>query len=397
MSASEHRTYDLPAIKDALPFPEVVGREVGELQRAGSLYQCSCPFHEERSASFTCYGDHGYCFGCHWRGDIFNFWSDYRQVTLGEAFEQLAGLAGVAPKVESVTFRHKKSTYVDAPAGSVRSVDPSAPVAPPLRALTGDEILQLAKLRGLDALAVRCAARDFRRVGACMWPQWCGPRGWEVSRDASPSWVICDDERTVFDFRRLNGEPYTMRGREMKVWSKGSKKWPVGAAEIGDRVNVLLCEGGPDILAAYHFLRGYGGTALLESVAVVGMLGTGYIAEEALPFFKGKRVRMMVDADRAKPPAVKPGEPKPEPLEVAFDDANCRPVIPAGWKVPSLEAARKWTDQLTAAGAAVRAFSLYGLWQANGERVGDLNDLALADGRTLGTEEIQAAFLDWDF
>jgi hypothetical protein len=56
-----------------------------------------------------------------------------------------------------------------------------------------------------------------------------------------------------------------------------------------------------------------------------------------------------------------------------------------------------WQEQLRAAGAAVAVYYLYGLKTASGERVGDLNDLALASRETLAREDVQGAFFDWEF
>ena len=64
---------------------------------------------------------------------------------------------------------------------------------------------------------------------------------------------------------------------------------------------------------------------------------------------------------------------------------------------PGKEAAARWTAQLTDVGAAVETFSLAGLVRKDGERVKDLNDLALVDEAAWLDPELRAAFFDFDF
>ena len=45
------------------------------LRKAGTSYKGLCPFHSEKSASFTVHRDRGFfhCFGCGAGGDVFKF------------------------------------------------------------------------------------------------------------------------------------------------------------------------------------------------------------------------------------------------------------------------------------------------------------------------------------
>jgi hypothetical protein len=61
------------------------------LTRSGRVHVCLCPFHEERTPSFTVYPDHYYCFGCGRHGDVFAWLSADRQLTLPEAVRYLGG------------------------------------------------------------------------------------------------------------------------------------------------------------------------------------------------------------------------------------------------------------------------------------------------------------------
>ena len=59
------------AVKDAVNIMDVAGRYV-DLQRRGGNYVGLCPFHEEKSASFTVFPDTNrfHCFGCKEGGDV---------------------------------------------------------------------------------------------------------------------------------------------------------------------------------------------------------------------------------------------------------------------------------------------------------------------------------------
>ena len=96
----EHRArLDLDAIRADNPLPGVVGAVV-KLQRAGNEFKACCPFHSERTPSFTIYhGGHRFqCFGCGAQGDVFDFLGRLHGVSLREAAELLVG--GDLPSVE---------------------------------------------------------------------------------------------------------------------------------------------------------------------------------------------------------------------------------------------------------------------------------------------------------
>lgn len=382
-------------IREALPLAEVMGRDV-KLKREGSgsagsgKFRCLCPFHAEKSPSFVVGGkrpDRGHCFGCGEDVDIFSYWMKTRSVEFLEAVVALGDMAGVIipPQIRSPLFvsAPKPVKIARSPERLVRGdeSDSVKPSLPPMRALKRAECEQLAKGRGLSVDAVRCAAFSFHLIGFSMWPLYEGGyfeaadgralrgRLWHPrSQGAWPSWVVTDPTRNVAEFRRLDNEKYPKHdGSAIKAWSTAGKNWPIGAAQIGHRVNVLMVEGGPDLLAAYHFLLRWG---MCGSVAVVCMLGaSNRIRPEALPAFKGKRVRIMMDADSIK------------------DDGSA----------PGLEATVRWQRQLTEAGAVVEPFSLYGLTLPDGSAVKDINDLAKCSDEVTAAPHIRDAFCAWDF
>ncbi len=87
-------------IKDKLDIVEFIRQYVPGLKRAGKTYKACCPFHKEKTPSFTCSSEKGlyYCFGCQEGGDIIAFLMKMESLSFNEALEKLAGLAGVEYK-----------------------------------------------------------------------------------------------------------------------------------------------------------------------------------------------------------------------------------------------------------------------------------------------------------
>ena len=86
----------LSEIRERLDIAEVIGEHVA-LQRKGGRYWGLCPFHQEKSPSFTVTPDKGvfYCFGCHKGGTVFDFVMEVEKVPWRDAVEILARKAGI--------------------------------------------------------------------------------------------------------------------------------------------------------------------------------------------------------------------------------------------------------------------------------------------------------------
>ena len=71
--------------------------EYVRLQRKGSSYFGLCPFHNEKSPSFSVSPSKQmfYCFGCGVGGNVYTFLMEYENATFPEAVEKLAARAGM--------------------------------------------------------------------------------------------------------------------------------------------------------------------------------------------------------------------------------------------------------------------------------------------------------------
>lgn len=83
-------------IRARVDIVEIIGKYV-PLKKTGSRYTARCPFHDEKSASFSVSPDSGlyFCFGCKASGDSIRFVQETEGLTFPEAVRQLAELAGV--------------------------------------------------------------------------------------------------------------------------------------------------------------------------------------------------------------------------------------------------------------------------------------------------------------
>ena len=82
------------------------------LKKKGSNYWGCCPFHNEKTPSFSVSSNKQmyYCFGCHASGNVYTFLMKYENDTFPEAVKILADRAGVKlPEVEETPEQKKKA------------------------------------------------------------------------------------------------------------------------------------------------------------------------------------------------------------------------------------------------------------------------------------------------
>ena len=83
------------------------------LNKKGRKYWGLCPFHGEKTPSFSVDGEHQlyYCFGCKAGGNVFSFYMEMEHCTFNEAVEQLAERAHMAlPEMEKDVDYERRRT-----------------------------------------------------------------------------------------------------------------------------------------------------------------------------------------------------------------------------------------------------------------------------------------------
>lgn len=97
-------------IKERLSIVEVISAYL-TVEKAGKNYKAKCPFHNEKTPSFSISPDRGmyYCFGCGAKGDIFSFVEHFEGVNFLGALKILAERAGV----ELISYTNSKKDKTD--------------------------------------------------------------------------------------------------------------------------------------------------------------------------------------------------------------------------------------------------------------------------------------------
>lgn len=85
------KTYDIERIKNTINLKDLVESYGIKLRKTGRSYQGLCPFHNEKTPSFTIFPDNRFkCFGCNESGDIFTFLELKEELSFREVLEKLS-------------------------------------------------------------------------------------------------------------------------------------------------------------------------------------------------------------------------------------------------------------------------------------------------------------------
>ena len=311
----------LDEIRARVDLVDLVGAVV-PLKRAGERWKGLCPFHQEKTPSFTVNPKQNifYCFGCHAGGDAFEFLRRHDRLEFPEAVRLLAERAGVPlPGREATPETGARDGLLALMEWAARRFEAELWEAP--EAARARSYLET---RGID----RDTARAFRLGYA--------PEGWDhllgaARREGHPVeallaaglviprqnasghydrfrgrliFPIADTQGRVIAFggRGLAGEePKYLNSPETPLYLKGQTLYSLHRARerMAETRRALLVEGYVDCLMAHQY--GFG-----EAVAVLGTALTpqqlGLLrryADEAILFF---------DADRAGQEAARRAE-----------------------------------------------------------------------------------------
>ncbi|MCH7628043.1 MAG: DNA primase [Proteobacteria bacterium] len=86
----------LDELRSRISLSGVIGRSV-RVQKAGREFKACCPFHNEKTPSFTINDDKGFyhCFGCGAHGDVIRWMTDHQGLPFMDAVKELAAQAGM--------------------------------------------------------------------------------------------------------------------------------------------------------------------------------------------------------------------------------------------------------------------------------------------------------------
>lgn len=282
---------------------------------------CRCPWREDRKPSFSVFKE-----GTLWKdfatgegGDAVDFYQRVTGLTKRGACRKFIELAGGSIALPPAMRPRPKTLLPKA-----------KPNFPPMECGSDADLRKLSILRSIGPEGLRLA----QERGVLRFATLHGHR----------TWIITDGERLNAQARRLDGKPWDHLREKPKAWTLPDSwgAWPIGAKEARQFSTIALCEGGPDLLAAFFFIHSEQRTADCTAVAILG--ASNSIHAGALPGFAGKRIRIFCHADEA-----------------------------------GRAGAERWAQQLESVGADVDAFRFDGLHKTSGSPAEDLNDVTQID------------------
>ena len=97
-------------IRNSISIVDVISEYV-QLRKRGKNYIGLCPFHSEKTPSFTVTEEKQifHCFGCHAGGNVYKFLMDYKKISFVEAVQEIAEQQGIEINYDDEGFNEKQS------------------------------------------------------------------------------------------------------------------------------------------------------------------------------------------------------------------------------------------------------------------------------------------------
>lgn len=265
-----------------------------KLQKKGSSHWGLCPFHNEKSPSFSVSGDKQmyHCFGCGAGGNVFTFIMNYENYSFPEAVKMLAERAGVQlPEAEySEEARHKENKRA-------RLLEVNKEAAKyfyyQLRSPQGAIGYEYLSRRQLTDETMNKFGLGYAGKNGALLVEYLKKKGFEdeLIKEAglatfsekrgllSQFWnrvmfPIQDSNHRVIGFGGRvmgDGEPKYLNSPETPVFDKRRNLYGLNFARTARSGNIILCEGYMDVIAMHQ-------AGFTQAVA---SLGTAFTSEQA--------------------------------------------------------------------------------------------------------------------
>ena len=253
---------------------DVVSQYV-KLTRKGSSYFGLCPFHNEKTPSFSVTPGKQmyYCFGCGAGGNVFNFIMEYENYTFGEALKHLADRAGVKlPQIEySKEVREKAQERAE-----LLEINKQAAqyFYYQLRTEKGAQGYQYLTGRGLSEETMRKFGLGYSdKFGGGLY-QFLKSKGYSDDRLRESGLFNVDERhgmydkfwnRVIFPIMDVNnrvigfggrvmgdGKPKYLNSPETKIFDKSRNLYGLNVARTTRRKYLILCEGYMDVISMHQ-------------------------------------------------------------------------------------------------------------------------------------------------
>ena len=253
---------------------DVVSQYV-KLTRKGSSYFGLCPFHNEKTPSFSVTPGKQmyYCFGCGAGGNVFNFIMEYENYTFGEALKHLADRAGVElPQIEySKEVREKAQERAE-----LLEINKQAAqyFYYQLRTEKSAQGYQYLTGRGLSEETMRKFGLGYSdKFGGGLY-QFLKSKGYGDDRLRESGLFNVDERhgmydkfwnRVIFPIMDVNnrvigfggrvmgdGKPKYLNSPETKIFDKSRNLYGLNVARTTRRKYLILCEGYMDVISMHQ-------------------------------------------------------------------------------------------------------------------------------------------------
>ena len=246
-----------------------------KLQKKGASHFGLCPFHNEKSPSFSVSGvkQMYYCFGCGAGGNVFTFIMNYENYTFGEAIKMLAERVGVnLPEVEYSEEMRKKENH------RARLLEANKEAAKyfyyQLRAKQGEIGYQYLSKRQLSGETMKKFGLGFANKTSDDLTKYLRQKGFDERLLAEAGLSSYDEQRgshdkfwnrVMFPIQDINhrvigfggrvmgeGEPKYLNSPETPVFDKSRNLYGLNFARTARAGNIILCEGYMDVISMHQ-------------------------------------------------------------------------------------------------------------------------------------------------
>ncbi|MCC8082159.1 MAG: DNA primase [Lachnospiraceae bacterium] len=245
------------------------------LQKKGSRYFGLCPFHSEKTPSFSVTPDKQmyYCFGCGAGGNVLTFVMQYENITFTEAMQSLAGRVGITLPERGMSAEQRARADCRAKLLEINK-EAAKYFYMLLRDSRGKRALEYFKKRELTAQTMQhfgLGYSDKYSNDLYRYLKKCGYAD-ELLKDSG---LVTIDEarggydkfwnRAMFPIMDVNhrvigfggrvmgdGEPKYLNSPETMIFDKSRNLYGLNFARSSRRPGILLCEGYMDVIALHQ-------------------------------------------------------------------------------------------------------------------------------------------------
>ncbi len=278
-------------LREKVSIVDVVGAKV-KLVRKGREYQACCPFHNEKTPSFTVNESKGFyhCFGCGAHGDIIKFEMEANNLSFMEAVEKLAAKAGLQVPRDSYVKpeeMEKRNSLYDIMELACKFFEKSLRMPDGQRALDylshrgfGDDIIQKFRLgyapnnNGLKTYLSSKGVNDkeMNELGLLTIPEDKARRPHDFFRDRVMIPIMDKRGKVIAFGGRImgDGQPKYLNSPETPIFNKRRILYNLNNAKDAgyQEKKLIICEGYMDVIGmdkyGIHYAVAPLGTALTE-------------------------------------------------------------------------------------------------------------------------------------